>query len=92
MLEKLTLGGGVNWQDDHYSATENPLSDKPERLEQDAYALVNIMARYDINRQLSAQLNIKNLLDETYYDQIDFYHRVSFGEPRNINLNIKYQF
>ncbi len=50
------------------------------------------MARYDITQQLSTQLNVENLLDETYYSQIGFFNQLAYGEPRNINVGIKYQF
>jgi len=50
------------------------------------------MANYDINDQLSMQLNIDNLLDETYYSQIGFFRQLAYGEPRSVNLNLKYNF
>ena len=50
------------------------------------------MARYDINKQLSAQLNVNNLLDKKYHSQIGFYDQHAFGKPRSVNLNLSYQF
>lgn len=91
-IEKLTLGGGINWQGSNYTETTNPISGEPDRLKQKAYSLVNVMARYDITQQLSTQLNVDNLLDETYYSQIGFFNQLAYGEPRNINVGIKYQF
>src|SRR5690606_1141372 len=44
-LERLTLGGGINWQNETYSAGINPIGN-PDRLTHDAYALVSLMARY----------------------------------------------
>jgi len=91
-LNTLTIGGGINWEGDNYTDTFNPISSLPERLTQDAYYLVNLMLRYDISANLNAQLNISNLLDEEYYSQIGFYDQIAFGEPRNFNLHVKYEF
>ncbi|MDY6949186.1 MAG: TonB-dependent siderophore receptor [Pseudomonadota bacterium] len=91
-LPALTIGGGVYWEDGNYMAVTNPVTDAPERLAQDAYTLVNLMARYAFTDKLSAQLNVENLLDEQYYDQIGFYSQLAFGEPRNYNLGVTVRF
>jgi outer membrane receptor for ferric coprogen and ferric-rhodotorulic acid len=91
-LPGLTLGGGFYWEDGNYMATVNPITDAPERLEQGAYALVSLMARYAFNEHVSAQLNVDNLLDEEYYSQIGFYDQLAFGEPRNYNVGVNYRF
>jgi len=91
-LSNLTIGGGVNWQGSNYTTLTNPVTGEPEKLEQEAYALVDLMARYDLNEQLSMQLNVDNLLDKTYYSQIGFFGQLAYGEPRNVSLNLKYQF
>jgi outer membrane receptor for ferric coprogen and ferric-rhodotorulic acid len=89
---KLTMGGGVNWQGSNYTILNNPVTLVPEKAGQESYALVSFMARYDLNNQLSMQLNVDNLFDETYYSQIGFFSQLAYGEPRNINLNLKYKF
>lgn len=91
-LNKLTIGGGVNWQGSSYTKLTNPVTGQPEKLEQESYSLVDLMARYELNESLSMQLNVDNLLDKTYYSQIGFYRQLAYGDPRNINLNVKYQF
>jgi outer membrane receptor for ferric coprogen and ferric-rhodotorulic acid len=90
--ENLTLGGGVNWEDSNYTDTFNPVTNLAERLEQKSYGLVNLMARYDFSSQMTAQVNIDNVLDETYYSQIGFFDQYAYGEPRNISMGLKYQF
>lgn len=91
-LPDLTVGGGVNWQGENYTDTLNGATFEPERLEQDAYSLVSLMARYDFSARLSGQLNIDNLTDEVYYSQIGFYDQLAFGEPRNVTLRLRWQF
>ena len=91
-LDKLTVAGGVSWEGSSYTNTVNPITGAPEKLIQDDYALVSLMARYDITDNLSAQLNVDNLLDEEYYNQIGFYNQLEFGEPRNFTLTMNYDF
>lgn len=90
-LERLTIGGGVNWQSAIYTEAINPVSGQ-EKIEQGAYSLVNLMARYDITPQLSAQLNANNVLDETYFDVFDAYAALTYGEPANVIASLKYRF
>nr|WP_275446465.1 TonB-dependent siderophore receptor [Pseudoalteromonas sp. OF7H-1] len=85
-LPELTIGGGVNWQDDTYSVTGN------NRLEQDAYALVSLMANYALADNMALQLNVENLFDEKYYSQIGFFDQYRYGAPRNYSLSFSYDF
>ena len=91
-LDGLTLGGGVNWEGLSYTDTTNAVTGAAERLEVRPYALVNLMARYQLRNGLSAQINVENLFDKTYYSQIGFYNQLAYGEPRNVTLTLRYQF
>jgi outer membrane receptor for ferric coprogen and ferric-rhodotorulic acid len=88
----LTVGGGVNWEDSNYTAAINPITGAAADLKQKDYSLVNLMARYEFTEQLSTQVNVSNLLDETYYSQIGFYSQLAYGMPRNVNAELRYQF
>lgn len=90
-LDQLTLGGGVNWESSNYTMATNPLG-QTEKLKQDSYAIVRLMAKYQVTSALSAQLNINNLFDEKYYTNIGFYSQLAYGAPRNANLTLKYDF
>ena len=90
-MNQLTLGGGVNWESSNYTLATNPLS-QTEKLKQDSYALVRLMAKYQMTPALSAQLNINNVFDEKYYTNIGFYSQLAYGAPRNANLTLKYDF
>jgi len=90
-LNKLTIGGGVNWQDSIHTYATNPAGNS-EKIEQDAYALVNLMARYDITDNLSAQVNANNVTDEKYFDIFDAYGAMTYGEPRSVTATAKYRF
>lgn len=90
-FNKLTIGGGVNWQDSIYTYAANPQGGT-EKISQDAYALVNLMARYDITDNLSAQLNANNLTDEKYFDMSDSFGGITYGAPRSLTASAKYRF
>jgi len=89
-LSGLTLGGGVNWQSSNYTIANGP--NGQERVEQDAYALVSLMARYQLNPQTSLQVNVNNLFDKKYYSQIGYYSHGAWGAPRGVLATLNYKF
>ena len=90
LLPELTIGGGANWQSKTY------LEGGGARLEQGAYTLVNLMARYDIADNMNVQLNAANLLDKKYYNYMTVfgsaYTQYRYGTPRNVTLSFNYAF
>ncbi|MYM71942.1 TonB-dependent siderophore receptor [Duganella sp. FT134W] len=82
----LTLGGGVNWQGDIYQDGMGP---NGERFTQHSYALVALMARYRISKELSATVNLNNALDKHYYSTG---YGNYYGDPRNVTLSLNYRF
>ncbi|WP_201522722.1 TonB-dependent siderophore receptor [Aliarcobacter butzleri] len=80
--DKFSLGAGANWREKTY---ENG-------VEQESYVLVNAMAKYKIDKDLSVQLNVNNIFDEKYYTNVGFYNQVAYGDPRNFTLTMKYDF
>ncbi|MCB5189015.1 TonB-dependent receptor [Methylobacillus caricis] len=85
---KLTIGGGANWQSRIYTNDTGP---NKERFNQGSYVVANLMARYQFDEHFSAALNVNNLFDKFYYTNtaagMGFY-----GTPRNAMLTLKYQF
>lgn len=92
MLDGLTLGGGVNWRSKNYTDEENPVTKEAFRFQQDAFALVSLMARYDVTEQFQLQANVENLFDTTYYSQIGFFSQYRYGAPRNFTVGATYRF
>ncbi|TCV98965.1 ferric-rhodotorulic acid/ferric-coprogen receptor FhuE [Biostraticola tofi] len=84
----LTLGGGVNWQSEVYTLATGPNGN--ERVSQGSYATTNLMARYQFTKNLSAQLNVNNLFDYKYYNQIGFYSQGAWGAGRSVVLTGQY--
>ncbi|PKV45633.1 outer membrane receptor for ferric coprogen and ferric-rhodotorulic acid [Janthinobacterium sp. 61] len=90
-LQNLTIGGGLNWQNEIYTTATLPNKSKI-RVSQGSYVLANLMARYQISPKLSASLNVNNLFDKTYFRRVGFYNGGYYGEPRNVALNLRYQY
>jgi outer membrane receptor for ferric coprogen and ferric-rhodotorulic acid len=87
----LTLGGGARWQDKTWGTISVPTGGKTVHTVQD-YWVLDAMARYQFNKQLSASLNIKNLLDKKYYTIFSHYSTYTWGEPRSVNVSMTYKF
>ncbi|WP_201523867.1 TonB-dependent siderophore receptor [Aliarcobacter butzleri] len=88
---KYSFGGTVNWQDKFYSNVTNPLGDSI-KLTQNDVIIVNLMAKYEITKNLSTQLNINNLFDKNYYSNIVYDMQYIYGDPRNTTLSLNYKF
>lgn len=81
---KLTIGGGT-WQ----SKISDKIGPNSERFTQESYAIVDLLARYQIDAHLSAALNVNNLFDKSYLNSP---WSTYYGTPRNAMLTVKYQF
>ncbi|WP_437880193.1 TonB-dependent siderophore receptor [Pseudomonas sp. LRF_L74] len=90
-LEPLTVGGGARWQSRSWGEVSHPTAGTVD-FGQSAYWLVDVMARYQVTDNLSATLNVNNLLDKKYLTIMDFYSVYSWGEPRNVMLTTRYDF
>lgn len=84
-VEQLKLGGSVIWKSD-MSTTESGFV-----IRQKDYALLNLMARYEINKQFSTSLNLNNVTNEKYLTSL-YWTQAYYGAPRNasVSLNWKY--
>lgn len=89
---KLTVGGGVNWEGSSYTVDGTVAPGIDGRIEQDSFALVNLMARYDFSKQLSAQLNVSNATDKTHFAMFAAFNQITYGAPRNTSLTLRYRF
>jgi outer-membrane receptor for ferric coprogen and ferric-rhodotorulic acid len=90
-MGQLTLGTVLSWQSKFYESTTDSLGNAVD-LTQDAVFLVDVMAKYQITKALSAQLNVENLFDKEYYSNIDYSTQVIYGDPRTVTLTMKYTF
>lgn len=89
--EGLSVGAGVNWSDERYSLLTNPASNQQEKYSQDAVTLVDLMARYQMTKDLALQLNVENLFDEKYVDSTSF-DQIYYGKPLTVSGKLTYKF
>lgn len=86
-LSKLKVGAGLQWQD----RISQYVPDIDGTIRQSGYALVNLMASYDLNEHISLQANGYNIGNKKYLfsfpDAQGYY-----GAPANymLSLNVKY--
>jgi outer membrane receptor for ferric coprogen and ferric-rhodotorulic acid len=86
--QRLTVGGGFNWQNRTYYPLSTSAGDMV--YEQKAFGIVNLMVRYAFSPQLSLQANLNNLLDKKHYANIS--GQGQFGTPRNAQVALNYRF
>jgi iron complex outermembrane receptor protein/outer membrane receptor for ferric coprogen and ferric-rhodotorulic acid len=92
-LNRLTVGGGVNWQSRVYSDIDAWQIDRTLHWEQKGYAVASLMARYDVNDKLSATVNVANLFDKQYTASVsDWWYSGMHGPARKVALKVRYQF
>lgn len=58
----------------------------------DAYFLLNMDTAYAVNKNLSVQFSIYNILDREYYDQESASDKYYAGDGRTFTLSARYSF
>lgn len=84
-----TVGGGFRWQSDIWVDVTNAAGET-FRYTQPSYTVVDAMARYDFNDRWSAQLNVNNVFDETYFGSVA--DQSFYGEPLNAVFTVSARF
>jgi iron complex outermembrane receptor protein len=79
----LTAGLGVRYNGSTVDEVYYPGREVP------SYTLLDLMLRYDINRQWAVQFNARNLTDKTYLSGCDFY--CYYGGSRTLDLQLQYR-
>lgn len=88
----LRVGGSLRWESRPPQIATNPGTGLDERVGQPAYAIVGLMAEYQINDRISAQLNINNVFDKRYFSNNAWFAGYIYGEPRNVRVTLDYAF
>lgn len=85
-VDGLSFGMNMRWQDD-ISRVQN---DTPLIItKQNAYALVNMMASYEINSHVSVTANVNNVFDKKYVNSL-YWAQGFYGAPRNYALSLNW--
>lgn len=87
--DKVNLGAALYGQSKMYR------SESGYYTTQDKYATVDLSGGYKFNEHLSLQLNLNNLFDKKYYNELGYswagYSEI-YGAPRNVLATLKYKF
>lgn len=78
----LRVGAGVNWQNEIYYGNSEV---------QDAYALVDLFARYALTPNLDIALNVNNVGDKKYRLSPQW-GQANFGAPRNVMVSVNWRY
>jgi len=85
LLSDLTIGGGANYVDQRYGDAANT-------IEVSSYWRYDAMAAYKVNKNLDFQLNVQNLTNKRYYDQIFQAHYAHVAPGRTALLSTNFHF
>ncbi len=86
----LKVGANLTWQSDIYRV-ETLDSGATTQVRQKAYGLVNLMAQYDIDKNLSLSATLNNLTNEKYLTSL-YWSQSYYGAPRNASLSLTWKY
>jgi outer membrane receptor for ferric coprogen and ferric-rhodotorulic acid len=91
-VDGLTFGLNYRWQDDTKRVQVRDAATNAALITttQDAYGLLNLMATYDINDNMSVNLNVNNVTNEKYIHSL-FWAQGYYGAPRNYSVSFNWQ-
>ncbi len=85
VLPQLTLGAGANYVDSRFGNAANS-------VEVPSYWRYDAMAKYVVNKNLDLQLNVQNLTDKRYFDQVYGSHYAHVAPGRTVLLSTNFHF
>ncbi|BDX06494.1 TonB-dependent siderophore receptor [Planctobacterium marinum] len=94
-VEGLIIGANYRWQDD-ISRIQGVVADGFDNAgqtivtRQDAYGVLDLMLRYEVNEQLAVTLNANNVADEKYLNSL-YWAQGYYGAPANYSATLTYK-
>ena len=89
---RLSVGAGADFVDSRTASSTVPLDPDTHLVKQvPGYWAFNAMAKYPISERVSLRLNVYNLADKYYYDQVHPAHIVP-GPARSAALGLDFKF
>ena len=85
VTDKLTIGGGANYVDSRFGNTANT-------TQIPSYWRYDAMAKYTLNKTVDFQLNVQNLTDKRYFDQVYSTHMAHVAPGRTALLSTNFHF
>lgn len=83
LLPQLKVGAALRYQSDVSNL------DGTVRFEQKAYALLDLMARYEFAHNLSLSVNLNNATDKKYLSSL-YWTQAYYGAPRNVSATLRW--
>lgn len=83
MLPSLKVGASLKWQSE--------ITTVGATARQGAYALLDLMARYELSDQLSVGANVYNATDKTHLNSL-LWQQSYYGAPRHASLDLKWTY
>ena len=85
-LEQMKLGASAQYQSGFYFEPNSTT-----RIEQDAYALVDLLASYEVTENIQISANLRNLTNAKYLSSLTF-DQSFYGAPRSIlgTISVRY--
>lgn len=89
-LDRLKLGVSAQYQSDFYfePGGVSVSTGEPIRIEQGDYALVDLMASYDVTDALGLSLNVRNVTNAKYLSSLTF-DQSFYGAPRSVLASVR---
>lgn len=93
-LERLKLGASAQYQSSFYFEPAGVVSSttgEQVRIDQDAYVLIDLLARYDLTENVGLSVNLRNVTNAKYLSSLTF-DQSFYGAPRSIlgTISVKY--
>jgi catecholate siderophore receptor len=85
LIPKLTIGGGATFVDSRFGNEANS-------VEVPSYWRYDAMASYALTKNVDLQLNVQNLLDKRYYDQVFTTHYAHMAAGRTALMSANFHF
>lgn len=89
-MRGLTVGASTRWQ------AKTSVNNSAAVLSQGGYALLDLMARYQVDRHLSFSVNVNNAFDKKYLSGLTNFTAAglfyTWGAPRSVNVGMRYDF
>ncbi|WP_395405876.1 TonB-dependent siderophore receptor [Pseudoduganella sp. UC29_106] len=85
-LPQMKVGATANWQDHTWRDEADGVT-----IRQGSYALVGLMARYDIDRNFSVSANVNNVTDRKYLTSL-YWSQSYYAAPRNASVTLSWKY
>jgi len=94
-IEGLSIGANIRWQDDisrEQGIVSEAFSNAGELIttEQNAYAVVNLMASYEFSPNLKLSFNANNITDEKYLNSL-YWAQSFYGAPASYSATLNWR-